>query len=174
MRTLLIIIAGSLLMISTSCRPAQRFGPPGFDGRAFVGIDYDYQHPYSYWDDNTSVPANPHMGHYYATWPGLYHFEYFINPFQYWYGTYEIWINSGGPGLPGGERGMDGMDTYLMLICNPEGFYFDRFNSFKVAPEVVNGKLVYDGEAHGLNVRITMQKTSLKERAAQEPKFKLL
>lgn len=171
MRTLLILFAG-LLIVTASCRPAQRFGPPGFDGRAFIGIDYDYHHPYSYWDDNPSIPTNPHMGNYYPTWSGLYSFEYFINPFEYWYGTYEIWINHGGPGLPSGERGIDGMDTYLMLICNPEGFYFERFNSYKTVPETVDGKLVYDGRVDGYNFRITMQKAHVDERKPQEPKYR--
>ncbi len=134
-------------------------GPPGRDGRAFFGIDFDYQHPYSYWDNNPAIPNNPAVGQYYGTFPGLYEFEYFINPHEYWYGTYEIWINPGTTGQPNGVPGIDGMDTYLLFICNPEGFYEERFNSYKRARGTANA-WVWEGE----NFKVTLQKTTVNAR----------
>lgn len=158
-----------LLMTASACTRVYLAppGPPGRDGRAFFGIDYDYQHPYRYWDNNPSIPNNPEIGFYYGTFPGIYEFEYFINPQEYWYGTYQVWINPGGPGQPNGAPGIDGLDTYLMLICNPDGFYAERFNSYKSLP-AGGDSLVVAGE----NYRIVMQRTTLSERVAHPPKYR--
>lgn len=163
MNTTRIFFASIVTLLSlslTSCDPAYiGYGYPGRDGRAFFGINYDYAHPYSYWDNNPSVPDNPAIGHYYPTFPGLYEFEYFINSVDYWYGTYEIWINPGGPGGPNGMPGIDGMDNYLMLICNPDGFYFHDFNSYKTL-HPGKDSLVIETEHY----RITLRKATIHER----------
>lgn len=155
----------AVLLIASACTRVYIAppGPPGRDGRAFFGIDFDYQHPYSYWDNNPAVPDNPAIGQYYGTFPGQYAFEYFINPQEYWYGTYAIWINPGGPGQPNGVPGIDGMDTYLLLICNPEGFYEERFNSYKQAPGEA-ATWVWEGD----NFRVTLRKATVSERPPQQ------
>ena len=120
------LILGIVALSLSSCvhhhAPAPCYGPDGYDGHAFFGIDYEYSHPYSYWDNNPSVPYNPQIGAYHNTAPGIYDFEYYINPSEFWYGTYEIWINHGGPGRLGCEPGHIGLDSYLMLICDPWGY----------------------------------------------------
>ena len=113
LKIILILIAP---LFFTSCVIDNTHGPDGRDGRAFFGVDYEHRAPYSYWDDNSAIPFNPALGEYYTTRPGIYEFEYFINPHDYFYGTYEVWINQGGHGGSNGEPGYDGMDTYLMLI----------------------------------------------------------
>ena len=52
-------------------------------------------------DDNPAVPDNPFFGEYHRTLDGIYDFEYFINPYEYWWGTYEIYVN---PGTASGLR----------------------------------------------------------------------
>ncbi|MCB0409103.1 MAG: hypothetical protein KDD29_02725, partial [Flavobacteriales bacterium] len=112
MKKLNLILAIIFPLFFTSCIVIDNTpGPPGRDGRAYFGVDYEHRAPYSYWDNNKSIPYNPVIGDYYRTSPGLYDFEYFINEYDYWYGTYEIWVNRGGPGGPHGEPGYNGLDT---------------------------------------------------------------
>jgi hypothetical protein len=132
-------------------------GPDGQPGEAFFGVDYDYALPYSYWDDNRSIPFNPVLGTYYPTGTGIYNFEYYINPYDYWYGTYQVFRNAGQLGGSGGRPGADGADTYLMLICNPDGFYEVRSN-YKVAGAL--GETIVIEETVGDNrFRIEMTRT---------------
>jgi len=145
-------------------------GPDGRSGDAFFGIDYDYSLPYSYWDDNASIPNNPVLGSFYPTNTGAFEFEYFINPYEYWYGTYRIFRNAGGPGGYNGEVGYPGADTYLMLICNTDGFYEERGN-YKASVEM--GETLIIEELVGNNkIRIEMTKTTTAIRpSAHEAKY---
>ena len=149
-------------------------GPNGRDGRAYFGVDYDHRPPYSYWDNNNSIPFNPVLGEYYHTYPGIYEFEYFINEEDYYYGTYEVWINRGGFGGPRGEPGFDGVDTYLMLVCDPNGFY-EHTSGYKSAASNLETELdkpiVIEKKFGKENYKITMRKANVKTRKAKEPKF---
>ncbi len=149
-------------------------GPRGRQGRAFVGIDYDFRPPYSYWDNNPSMPTDPYFGEYYPSYGGLYDFEYFVNRVDYWYGTYEVFIRQGGPGRPYGEPGLDGSDSYLLLICNPEGPYEYRKSESKVEAQNVqvlpDGSIEYEIVGEDATMKVKMQKTSIKEREPQKPK----
>lgn len=141
-------------------------GPNGRDGDAYFGVDYEYRAPYSYWDDNNSIPFNPILGEYYGTYPGIYEFEYFINEHDYWYGTYEIRINRGGLGGPNGERGYHGADSYLMLIADPDGFHMHASKGVsEFEPVTIERK---DGK---FNYTITIQKGNKSIRKAQNPKY---
>jgi hypothetical protein len=147
-------------MLLTSCTfivdPVQ--GPDGRAGEAYFGVDYDYALPYSYWDNNASIPNNPVLGSFYPTNTGVYEFEYFINPYEYWYGTYRLFRNAGGPGGANGQVGYPGVDTYLMLICNPDGFYEERSNNKRNAEM---GETIVIEELVGENkIRIEMTKTT--------------
>ena len=143
-----------IILFFTSCVVIDTTpGPNGRDGNAYFGVDYEYEAPYSYWDNNESIPFNPALGEYYRTNPGIYEFEYFINEYEYWYGTYEIWINPGGIGGPNGEPGYDGLDSYLMLIADPHGFHEHIFHGkTSVTP------LVIENKEEKFNYRITIQK----------------
>lgn len=161
-------------MLLSSCvfvvDPVQ--GPDGRPGDAFFGVDYDYAMPYSYWDDNPNIPNNPILGSFYPTNAGAFQFEYFINPYEYWYGTYRIFRNAGGPGGPNGEVGLPGLDSYLMLICNPDGFYEERANN-KMGEPVAMGETVTIERLVGTDrIQITMTKTTIQDRpTANEPKY---
>lgn len=165
------IAIGSVLLLA-SCTvivdPVQ--GPNGRSGDAFFGIDYDYSMPYSYWDNNLSIPDNPVLGSFYPTNTGVYEFEYFINPHEYWYGTYRIFRNAGGPGGSNGEVGYPGLDTYLMLICNSNGFYEERSNNKRTAEM---GETIVIEELVGNNkIRIELTKTTTDIRPSMhEPKY---
>ena len=145
-------------------------GPDGRPGDAFFGIDYDYALPYSYWDNNASIPNNPILGSFYPTNTGIFEFKYFINPYEYWYGTYRIFRNVGGPGSSNGQVGYPGLDTYLMLICNPDGFYEERGNNKRTAEF---GETIVIEELVGNNkIRIEMTKTTTEIRpTTQDPKY---
>lgn len=145
-------------------------GPNGVAGNAYFGVDYDVYMPYSYWDNNNRIPVNPELGMSYPTNAGVFDFEYFINPYEYWYGSYTIFRNAGGPGRPGGEPGFNGADTYLMLICNPEGFYEVRGNYRVSNPD---GNTVVVESLEGKNrFKVEMTKTNINERpTANIPKY---
>lgn len=142
-------------------------GPNGRDGLAYYGIDVDRFPIYSYWDNNNAIPYNPILGQYYRTQPGTYQFEYFINEVEYWYGTYQVWVNRGGLGRPNGRPGYDGADTYLMMICNPNGFYEYREN-YRMNE---NEPLVIDKQIGEFHYKITIQKGNVANRPAQSPKY---
>lgn len=167
--SLLLFIVSTL----TSCYTVVNTpGQNGRNGRAFFGVNFQYRAPYSYWDNNPAIPNNPRLGQYYPTAPGIYRFEYFVNPYDYWYGTYEIYINLGGPGGPNGMPGPDGMDTYLMLFCDPHGFY-THFNQYRTSGDYEDEStpIVLERTDAGKKYRITMQKGNTLQREAQTPKF---
>jgi len=157
-----------LVIALHSCIVVAEYGPPGRDGKAFYGIDYDFNPPYSYWDNNPSLPSAPFFGEYYRSNPGTYSFEYFINPTDYWYGTYRIHINRGQAGQPMGEPGADGMDTYLMMICNDDGFYFENSDNHWCDIREENGVHYIEIDQGEYRFSIEMRKTSISERAAQQ------
>jgi len=164
-------LLGALIFGLTSCVYVDNTpGPPGRPGEAWFGVDYDTHPLYSYWDNNSSIPYNPYVGTYYFTYPGIYDFEYFFNRYEYWYGTYEIWVNLGEPGGPHGEHGCDGLDTYLMLICDPYGphEHRDNYKSTMDADE----QMVIERDEGKYHYRIVMSKANVNERPANEPKFK--
>lgn len=148
-------------------------GSFGRDGLAFFGVDYETYPPYSYWDDNAAIPYNPELGYYYETAPGTYNFEYFVNPSEYWYGTYEIWINPGMPGEPNGVPGADGMDTYFMLMCDPNGYHMHYDESYKTSADTMSETIpvVIEKREGKFNYRLTIQKGNVNTRPAHQPKF---
>ncbi|NQX99313.1 MAG: hypothetical protein HRT73_15760 [Flavobacteriales bacterium] len=169
MKKIKIILAVIAPLFFTSCIVVDNTpGPNGRDGRAYFGIDYEHHAPYSYWDDNNSVPYNPILGEYYLTRPGVFEFEYFINAHDYYYGTYEVWINRGGIGGYHGEAGYDGMDTYLMLITDPEGFH-EHADGYKMG---LDEPIVIEKKIGEFNYKITIQKGNVNDRLAQQPKYK--
>jgi len=145
-------------------------GPHGHDGRAYFQITYDHVHPYSYWDNNPFVPSNPAIDYFYFTDPGVYEFEYFINRHEYWYGTYEVWINPGEPGGAYGRPGADGPDNYFTLVCNPTGFYSELNGGF-IGKNGGDEEIVIEREDGVSNMRITMKKTTVEKRKAHSPKI---
>ncbi|TNF30184.1 MAG: hypothetical protein EP314_01825 [Bacteroidetes bacterium] len=147
-------------------------GPDGRPGDAFFGVDYDYAMPYSYWDNNPSIPMNPILGSFYPTGTGVFSFEYFINPYEYWYGTYRIFRNAGGPGGPNGQPGAPGLDTYLMLICNPNGFYEERANAKTELPAPMGETITITRDVGTDRIEIVMTKTTVQARPTDnEPKY---
>lgn len=169
--SIIVLLAGLSLSLSGCVYvvdPVQ--GPDGRPGDAYFSVNYDRFVPYSYWDNNPSIPNNPTLGFFYPTNTGVFDFEYFINPYEYWYGTYQIFRNAGGPGGSNGEVGAPGMDTYLTLICNPNGFYEVRGN-YKV--EAPMGETIVVEDLLGNNrIRIEMTKTTTATRpTANAPKY---
>jgi len=144
-------------------------GPDGRDGRAFFGIDYHYYMPFSYWDSNPDIPLNPYLGDFYHSRPGIFDFEYFVNPYEYWYGTYELWIEYGQQGSPYGVAGTDGSDTYLMLICDPEGWTEDRFRAYsgKAIVQQAPGYFKVKVEEAGYAFEVEMYKSNVSARSSQ-------
>ncbi|MCB0762702.1 MAG: hypothetical protein KDC12_14330 [Flavobacteriales bacterium] len=172
---LLLITVVTLTVFSTGCIIVtdHEYGPRGANGRAFFGIDYDWQAPYSYWDNNPSVPNNPWFGEMYRTTPGVYDFEYFVNPWEYWYGTYQMWINPGQPGQPYGVAGAPGDDSYLLLICNPNGFYFEDWEECGCYRSGEEDVVIIERTEGEFNYRVEMRKTTIHERpTAQLPKYR--
>ena len=168
MRQFKLILAIITPLFFTSCIVIDNTpGPNGHNGNAYFGVDYEHVAPYSYWDDNNSIPFDPILGEYYHTRPGVYEFEYFINPYDYYYGSYEIWINYGGVGGSHGEPGYNGSDTYLMFIADHDGFH-EHTSGYKMD---VNEVVVIEQKSGELNYKITVKKGNTKIRPAHQPKF---
>ncbi len=149
------------------------YGPDGQDGKAYFGIDYDWNPPYSYWDNNYNVPENPFFGEYYRTNQGTYEFEYFINPYEYWYGTYQIWINHGEPGQQYNQPGFDGADTYLLMICNDDGFYFEDWEDCDCYRTEADGTQIIEYKKGNKMFRVEMKKANINDRPTDKtPKYK--
>ncbi len=170
-----LIIAGMFLI--SSCQFLDNTpGPDGFDGRAFYGVDYDFQKPYSYWDNNPNLPNGFRFGESYRTNPGRYSFEYFVNSRDYWAGTYEIWIIRGERGRPFGVPGNDAPDTVLFLICNPNGPYEERDEVYSKNEIEVTARtedtIEYTITTETGGMKVSMKKYSVENRAAQLPKWK--
>ena len=62
---------------------------------------------------------------------------------------------------------MDAPDNYLMMICNPNGFYEYREN-WKVNE---NEPLVIDQQIGEFHYKLTIQKGNVLTRPAQAPKY---
>jgi hypothetical protein len=131
-------------------------GPQGNDGNAYFGIDFSYYAPTYYWDNNPSIPNEPFFGEYYRTAPGRYEFEYGVDEDEYWYGYYEVWINRGGHGGSYGERGFDGDDNFLMLVCDPDGFERYRSQVYKSTSEP--DSIVFEQNNAEAHYKIVMKK----------------
>ena len=175
MKTLTYIIVVLAGLSLTSCIiVTDTPGPAGRPGNAYFGVSYDVYEPYSYWDNNPDIPNDPYLDEYYPTVPGLYEFEYYVNRVDYWYGTYEIWVNAGEPGRPGGRPGRDGLDTYLMLVCNPDGPYEARKSAGTgntvTTTALPDGSLQYIITNADGGMKVTMKKTTSTERPSQTPK----
>ena len=169
-----IMLMAAASLILTSCHDHHSHdpgpGPDGRDGRAFFSINYEWSHPYSYWDNNIDVPDNPQIGFFYMTVPGIYEFEYFINPDEYWYGTYEIWIILGERGRPFGQPGLDGADNYFTLFCDPYGYSMDMNGVSYGKTSGSKDEIIIKREEDGSNMRIVMKKANVNDRKPHEPK----
>ncbi|MES2627888.1 MAG: hypothetical protein V4616_02870 [Bacteroidota bacterium] len=172
MKKLIFLLTALVAISLTSCVIIPDTpGPRGYSGNAYFGISYDRYEPYSYWDNNPDIADNPYFDEYYPTYTGLYDFEYFVNREDYWFGTYEIWVNPGEPGRPGGVAGRNGMDTYLMLVCNPNGPYEDRKAASKLeVTKNTDGSLQYMVRNADGWMKVTMQKASRATRTPHQPK----
>jgi len=149
------------------------YGPNGRAGDAYFGIDYVYEPPMEYWDENRSVPDNPYLGEYYYTYPGTFYFEYFLDANDYWYGEYTVWVNGGEPGGANGRPGRDGADTYLMMVFDPD-FGPDEFRKNNSTNLPYTVKLLEDGKVEltpkdgSSGWKIVAQKANVKERPSQK------
>ncbi len=173
MKKSLLILAAIFGLLMPSCIiVTDAPGPNGYSGRAYFGISYDVYEPYSYWDNNPDIPENPYFDEYYRTYSGEYEFEYFVNRDDYWYGTYEIWVNPGEPGRPNGIAGRNGMDTYLMLVCNPDGPYESRKAGHEniATTTLADGSIQYTVTNADGWMKVTMKKTNQFSRPAHQPK----
>lgn len=172
LKSLSILLGMTLLLSSCLIVVDPAPGPDGPPGNAYFGVDYDYAMPYSFWDNNPNIPNNPLLGQFYPTNAGVFDFEYFINPYEYWYGTYRIFRNAGGPGGSNGEVGAPGLDTYLMLICNPEGFYEERGSGKTSVPASIGETITVERLLGNEKIQITMTKTNIGLRpTSNEPKY---
>lgn len=170
-----IFLIAVLSTFLSSCITLIDQGPRGNDGKVYYGIDYDYSTPYSYWDNNPNIPNNPYFGEMYRTERGTYDFEYFINPYEYWYGTYRLYQNNGAPGGNYGEPGANGADTYFLMICNENGFYSEEWeecNCYRTAE--ADGSVTVTGENPNTGkFEVKLKKVTLSERAPKgAPKYK--
>jgi hypothetical protein len=103
------------------------YGPNGYPGPAFFGLDWTGVQPTYLWTNNTAIPPTFHYADYYNSMPGNYHLYYegrFLNGCCYteyfWDVDFVVWINGGTAGGCG-YAGANGLPSYLMIVCGPNG-----------------------------------------------------
>lgn len=165
-----------LVIMSSSCEINHEYAPQSRDGESYFGVDYHFSPPFSYWDDNPAIPYEICLGDFYWSEPGIYEFEYFVNSFDYWYGNYTLYQNYGFADAPYSEPGMDGIDTYHTLFCDPNGWHEDRFdNKENVKVHRDKDHLVVDIQKNGTRFQMEMFKTDIISRPSiRLPKWKFV
>jgi hypothetical protein len=122
-------LPGCFVETCTECNtpPPCSYGPNGYPGPAFFGLDYPCCAPTYVWTNNTAIPPTFVYGTYYNSMPGNYRLYYegrFLNGCCYteyhWDVNFDVWINAGTPGGCG-FAGANGLPSYLMLVCGPDG-----------------------------------------------------
>ena len=122
-----IFVLGIILLSLSSCQK-DFWGYDGFDGRAYLALSWSEAEPEYIEPGSNSIPAFFYWDEYYRTDPGLYTMYY--DGYYWdrgwveyaWEVDYEIWINYGERGGPFYD-GMDGLDNYFVIECNPFGPY---------------------------------------------------
>lgn len=139
-KTRMLIVMALVSMLSlTSCHihdcydcntpppPPCSYGPDGYAGPAFFGLDYTTVEPSYIWTNNTAIPSVFRYGDYYNSLPGNFQL-YYEGAFYdgcclteyYWDVYFDVWINGGTPGGCG-YAGQDGLPSYLMMVMGPYG-----------------------------------------------------
>jgi hypothetical protein len=136
-----VFIFGFFLLFLSSCEK-DYMGYDGFDGNAFLALSWSDVEPDYIEPGNNNIPQYFYWDDYYRVHPGLYTLYY---DGEYWDGygwvtyawevDYEIWINYGEPGSLFYD-GLDGMDNYFVVECNPFGPYvFRDLKTASIKPE---------------------------------------
>ncbi len=107
--------------------PPCSYGPNGYPGPAFFGLDWTVVQPSYVWTNNTCIPPVFHYADYYNSMPGTYHLYYEGRVLNgccytdyYWEVDFVVWVNAGTLGGCG-YAGADGLPSYLMIVCGPNG-----------------------------------------------------
>ena len=121
--------SGCLVETCNTCNtpPPCSYGPDGYPGPAFFGLDWSGVQPSYVWTNNTAIPPTFRYGTYYNSFPGSYQLYYegaFLNGCclteYYWDVDFLVWVNSGTTGGCG-FVGADGLPSYLMLVMGING-----------------------------------------------------
>lgn len=123
-------LSGCLVQTCSDCNtpPPCTWGPNGVPGPAYFGLDWTGCCAPTYlWTNNTAIPPTFAYGTYYNTLPGTYQLYYegrWLNGCcyteYYWNVDFVVWVNAGTAGGCG-FAGTNGLPSYLMLICGPDG-----------------------------------------------------
>jgi hypothetical protein len=144
MLTFVLSLSGCLVETCHDCSPPPPpppppcvYGPNGVPGPAYFGLDWAGAPPTYLWTNNTAIPPTFQYGAYYNSMPGTYRLYYegrimvgCCYQDYYWDVDYVVWINGGTPGGCG-YAGADGLPSYLMIVCGPDGPGELRTNKMK-------------------------------------------
>jgi hypothetical protein len=140
--------SGCLVETCHDCNtpPPCTWGPNGVAGPAFFGLDWTMAQPTYVWTNNTAIPPTFRYATYYNSLPGTYHLYYegrFLNGCcfteYYWEVDFIVWVN-GGTGGGCGFAGANGLPSYLMIVCGPNGPGDVRTN--KLAEQGIETKIL--------------------------------
>ena len=107
--------------------PPCNYGVDGYAGNAFFGLEWDVVQPAYVWTNNTAIPPVFRYGDYYQSGTGTFQL-YYEGEFRdgccivdyFWEVDFDVWRNPGSAGGCG-FNGQNGVDSWLMLICGPNG-----------------------------------------------------
>jgi hypothetical protein len=157
--------------------PPCSYGPNGVPGPAFFGLDWTGVQPSYLWTNNTAIPPVFAYGSYYNSFPGSYRLYYEGSYYAgccltefHWDVDFLVWVNAGTAGGCG-FAGADGLPSYLMLVCGPNGpgdIRTNKMASAGVQTTVISqtdDEVILQHVKGDINVRITYKrlKESLKD-----------
>ncbi len=172
--------SGCLVETCNTCNtpPPCSYGPDGYAGPAFFGLDWAGVQPSYVWTNNTAIPPVFQYSTYYNSLPGSYQL-YYEGAFQdgcclteyYWDVDFLVWVNSGTVGGCG-FAGADGLPSYLMLVLGTNGPGDIRSN--KMAQAGVETSILSETQDEvivqhvkgDINVRITYKRLSESRKAS--------
>jgi hypothetical protein len=161
--------------------PPCTYGPNGVPGPAFFGLDWSAAQPTYVWTNNACIPPYFRYGDYYNSYPGNYHLYYegrFLNGCCYteyfWEVDFVVWVNVGTTGGCG-YAGVNGLPSYLMLVCGPNGPGDIRTNKLdeqgittSILSENANEVIVQYVKGD-INVRVTYHRVAESQKRKLDP-----
>ncbi|HHG85031.1 MAG TPA: hypothetical protein ENJ82_09835 [Bacteroidetes bacterium] len=179
----MLTFSGCIVDTCTTCNqpPPCTYGPDGYAGPAFFGMDWAVHQPNYVWTNNGAIPGVFRYSTYYNSLPGdfnLYYEGSYLNGCcmvdYHWDVNFTVWINGGAAGGCG-YAGADGLPSYLMLVMGPNGPDESRTNKMSQAGVQVDILSATDTEyiiqlvKGDINVRVKYTKLENSRKAELDP-----
>lgn len=174
---LLLGTSGCIVHTDPPCYP----GRDGLPGQAFLELDWTTVTPSYVWTNNTAIPPVFRYGTFYqsytGTWDLYYEGSYFAGccPVEFfWDVRFDIWAHPGTYAQCGYD-GINGPDSYLTLLLDPNGPIEQRINKTGTDGDVLkvisqtDKEIIVEKSVGEVTMRITYTKLEKSRRAELDP-----